>query len=123
MKCTNLSSNAAKCLFAALKHAQTKLQVLNIMSNNIDDDAGDEIINAIKINTSLSTLKLQRNPVSKESAFGILQALQVNNTLQILRLPRYSKETENKIESLKIQVNQIRSYLKHPVTLRDIKYT
>ena len=99
---------------------QTKLQVLNIMSNNIDDDASDEITSAIKINTSLTTLKLQCNPISKESAFGILQALQVNNTLQILGLPGYSKEIENKIESLKIQVNQIRSYLKHPVTLRDI---
>ena len=123
MQRTNLSSNAAKYLFSALKHAQTKLQVLNIMSNNIDDDAGDEITNALKINTSLTTLKLQRNPINKESAFGILQALQVNNTLQVLGLPKYSKEIKRDIESLKEKVNQIRRYLKYPVKLKDITYS
>ena len=123
MQRTNLSSNAAKCLFSALQHTQTKLQVLNVMSNNIDDDATNEIANTIKINTSLTTLKLQRNPISKESAFGILQALQVNNTLQVIGLPKYSKEIERDIESLKAKINQIRSYLKYPVKLKDITYS
>ena len=89
MQRTNLSSDAAKCLFSALKSTVTKLRVLNIMSNNIDDDASDEITSTIKINTSLTTLKLQRNPFSDESAFRILQALRENNTIQVLGLPKY----------------------------------
>ena len=116
MQRTNLSSNAAKCLFSALKNTETKLQVLNIMNNNIDDDAGDEIIDTIKINSSLITLKLQHNPINKESVFGILQALKVNNTLEILGLPKFSKEIEREIESLTKKVNHVRRYLKCSVT-------
>ena len=123
MQRTNLSSDAAKCLFAALKNTVTKLRVLNLMSNKIDDDASDVITSTIKINTSLTTLKLQRNPFSDESAFRILQALRVNNTIQVLGLPKYCKQIEVKIECLKEEVNQVRNQLEHPVTLTAITYS
>ena len=123
MQRTDLSSNAAKHLFAALKKTETKLQVLNIMRNNINDDACDEISDAVQINTSLVTLKLQCNPFSEKSALRIVQALKKNKMLQVLGLPKYSKETERNIERIKEEVNQVRKDAKCLATLKAIKYS
>jgi len=117
MQRTNLSSNAAKCLFAAIQ-TKTRLQVLNIMNNSISDDACNAITDAIKRNTSLTTLKMQRNPISQHSAFNILRALEQNNTLMVLGLPEYSKEIQSKIKSLQELINQ-----KRQIVLREIKYS
>ena len=121
MQRTHLSSNAAKYLFAALK-TNTKLQVLNVMSNDITDDACDAITDAIKINTSLYTLKLQRNPISEISADHILTALQVNNSLQVLGLPEYTKEIQREIKCSREKINKIRKKFKYP-SLKEIRYS
>ena len=122
MQRTNLSSNAATHLFAALKTDKAKLQILNIMNNDITDDACDAITDAIKRNTSLCVLKMQRNPISKKSAHNILEALLVNNILQVLGLPEYTRKIQDEIELSKEKVNKKRKDLKYPL-LKEIKYS
>ena len=122
MQRINLSTDAAKYLFDALKTEKTKLQVLNVMNNDITDDACGAITDAIKRNTSLCTLKMQRNPISEKSVYNILEALLGNNTLQVLGLPGYTRKIQDEIELSKEKVNKRRKDLKYPL-LREIKYS
>ena len=59
----NLSSSGAIKLFTALSEAK-KLRVLRIDDNNINDEACDVIIMAMKKNTSLVKLYIDNNPIS-----------------------------------------------------------
>ena len=80
---TKLSSVGAIELFTALSEGK-KLKVLEINRNDVNDDACDIIIKAMKKNTPLVELSTCKNPIGKESAQLIVQALEHNNTLQHL---------------------------------------
>ena len=103
----NLSSSGAIKLFTALSEAK-KLRILGIDYNNITDEACDVIIMAMKKNTSLVKLYIDNNPISGKCAQLIVQALQYNNTLQLLWLNIYPGDVEEKIRSLKEEVNKKR---------------
>ena len=104
---TELSSNAATILFAALSDSK-KLRILDVGYNNITDKACDTIIMAMKKNTSLVELWMYVNRISGECAQLIVEALQHNKTLQLLGLPHYSDDAEERIGLSAIKVNKKR---------------
>ena len=101
-----LSSNAAIELFNALGEG-TKLKLLWIVNNCVNDEACNAIIMAMKKNTSLCELRMEQNPISGESAQKIVQALEDNNALEELSLPYYPQYIEDKIR-LSMDVNKKR---------------
>ena len=117
MQYINLSLNALIKLFTALGESR-KLRELRIFSeiNDINDEACDTIIMAMKKNTSLVELFMQGTPISGVRAQLIVEGLKHNNTLQKLYLPfgyqHYIKEgirlsveeVNKKRESCKCQV-------------------
>ena len=67
MYSTKLSSSAAIKLFNALSEGK-KLRVLKVHNNDINDEACDAIIMAMKMSTSLVELRMDGNPISGECA-------------------------------------------------------
>ena len=103
---------------------ETKLNLLDIMRNDIKDDVCDAITEAMKRNTSLSTLKMQGNPINERAAIAIVQALQYNNTLKVIGLPKYNREAQKQIETFKEEVNVKRNQTyRRPQLLKEIKYS
>ena len=116
-----LSSAAAIKLFIALSEAR-KLKILEIDSNDVNDEACESIVEAVKKNTSLIKLSLCKNPISIECAYVIVEALQHNHVLQQLTLNRdYSHDGKEKIRSLQKDANMKRETCGSHVTL-EIDY-
>ena len=120
MQSTELSSNAAIKLFAALSDSK-KLRILDISHNDITDETRDAIIIAMK-NPSLVELDMYDNSISGECAQLIVEALQHNDTLQLLRLPRYSDDVKDRIRLSAEEINKKRESRKCQVKL-EIKFS
>ena len=103
-----LHSLSAISLFKQLSGTGSRLRVLSLIYNNIDDKASNEIANALQTNDSLQSLWINDNPLSGEAALSIVKALQSNNTLQLLTLPRYPYEVSKSIRKEVKYINSIR---------------
>ena len=119
MYSTKLSSNAAIKLFTALSEGK-KLRILRISHNNINDEACDALMMAMKKNTSLVELFMHDNPISEKCAQLIVESLQHNHTLQILWLPYYPEDAMKRIRLLVEEVNKKRESRECQVKLNII---
>jgi len=105
---TNLSSNAARLVFAAVKNAN-KLQFLSVSNNCFTDDVAPDIAAALTSNTSLYHLEMYGNPISGEAVVNIVEALQSNNTMAHICIPRFVSEVKEIIILLEEKINLIRT--------------
>ena len=61
----------------------TSLTEINLGGNNIGDEGGKAIGEALKVNTSLTEINLGDNKIGDEGAKAIGEALKVNTSLTI----------------------------------------
>ena len=104
---TRLSSRGARALFTTIMK-NNKLKVLNIVNNDITDDACDVITTALQRNSCLVKLEMFYNPLSSEAIINIVRCQEVNNTLQFVGLPNCPQAVQENIKSLQEVVNKKR---------------
>ena len=61
---------------------------MSLYDNNIGDEGGKAIGEALKVNTSLTKIYLSDNNIGDEGAKAIGEALKVNTSLTEIYLPR-----------------------------------
>ena len=104
-----LSRNAAISIFTELRIAtSSKLKLLEISYNNIDDFACGFIAITLKSNKSLKRLEMYKNNITIKGVEKLLEALQNNITLTFLGLPKYSDTDTIKIKLLQESINNKR---------------
>ena len=103
-----ITSKSAIKIFQLIIEGKSKLEMLFINNNEIDDEAVDTITAALRVNSTLQVLKMEQNKITGEEAERIVRALEHNDTLQTLVLSTYSKEIEQKITVLQEMVNEKR---------------
>ena len=104
----HLSSAEAIILFKALRKCN-HLKILEITSNNIGDDAVEEISASLQVNNQLKELWIDSNPITGRAALSIVQSLKMNRTLEFLWLPSYrSDKIVHKIKRNEQKINDHR---------------
>ena len=82
--------------------------MLNIVDNNITDNAIDAIITAMKKNSCLVRLYMYGNPLTGEAIVNMVNGLRVNDTIAVIGLPKCSEEIKKRITSLQEVINEKR---------------
>ena len=104
-----LSRKAAISIFTELRIATcSKLKLLEISYNYIDDFACGVIAITLKSNKSLKRLEMYKNNITIKGVEKLLEALQNNTTLTFLGLPKYSDTDTIKIKLLQESINNKR---------------
>ena len=104
-----LSFNAAISIFNALRVAtNSKLKLLEISYNSINDFACGIIAVTLKSNRSLKQLEIYKNNITIKGVEKLLEAMQINTTLKFLGLPKYSDTDTNKIKLMLESINEKR---------------
>ena len=106
-----LSSKVAITIFTLLKEKMTKLKVLIMAYNDINDDACDVLAETLQVNSTLWYLNIHGNKISKETIQFMINSLRYNNTVTKLHIPGdYSENDKKQILSLEYVVNEERKH-------------
>lgn len=109
-----LDNNTVVALARVIRQNDT-LTLLQLNYNNIGDEGGKIIADALKDNTCLKTLGLAHNSLKSETASSLLRSLECNRNVTLVRLflhgnPEFPKSLERTISYL-VQANRAGRYL------------
>ncbi|XP_038662553.1 protein NLRC3-like [Scyliorhinus canicula] len=81
-----LEDEGAEIIANALKNETCRIEILRLKHNSIREKGAAQIAEALKTNSSLKTLGLRANTVGAKGARSIAEALEINTTLRVFGL-------------------------------------